>query len=102
MPMRTASGKWILWDKDGQRFELWSIDARSMVETGQLSHEPPDGEEAGGATPEERGLVEGAGEPLVPGREGEQRSRAKEKAANAAASAEKPKRTRKRAPRKKG
>ena len=109
MPSSTAGGKWILWDKDGKRFERWPIDGRGMVDSGEFFHEPPDGEAPTGATPEERGLVEGASDPLVLGRGREQRSRAKEQEANAApmseqpkASPEKPKRTRKRAPRKKG
>ena len=75
MPKRTANGKWILWDKAGQRHDRWPVDARGMLESGTLTDEEPSGSDVPDATPEELGLVE-SGRPVVLGLDAERKSRA--------------------------
>jgi hypothetical protein len=77
MPQRTPEGKWRVYDKEtGAYLDRWPIDARGLLATGDYVDEPPEGSEpAPQATPEQRGIVEGEGTPLIPGRDLEQKSR---------------------------
>ncbi len=42
---KTVDGKWLLFDKKGEQFERWPIDAKGMLKTGEFSLEPPEGVE---------------------------------------------------------
>lgn len=76
MPVRTHTGKVVLWHREtGQRFERWPVDAREMTATGAYTYDAPAGRPPEqGATPEERGLVE-TPQPQVIGLAAERRSR---------------------------
>lgn len=42
----TNPGQVVLWDRAGQRFVRWPVDARAMVAQGDYTLEPPEGAEA--------------------------------------------------------
>ena len=47
MPKRTPTGKWVIYEvATGQQVERWPVDARRMIECGEFSAEPPEGQEA--------------------------------------------------------
>ena len=44
-PIKTPEGKWLLFDREGNQFARWPVDAKDMLDCDEFTLTPPDGVE---------------------------------------------------------
>lgn len=45
MPLKTSEGKWIVFDRAGRQLERWPIDAKLLLQNGEVTDEAPAGQD---------------------------------------------------------